>query len=372
MTRVLYLSGSIYGGAERQLFYLVTNLDRSRYQPTVVCPDNGVLPNQLRTAGIDTVIHPLPAWRKWKYLFHRYSAASRLALLARQRQVQLIHVSDSWHNPYSIRVARQWGIPIISHVKAPIRPDQVVKYGFHDMSAIISISEQFTPPFLEAGIPLDKINVVVNCVDLDAFESTGVKQNTLRGEFPLRRFVIGMVSRIEPFKRQKEFVKIASHVLKAYQDVSFLIIGGTQPNPEHLAYERELRQLISELNLADYVTCTSHREDIPAVMQGLDLLVTLSAGSVIPEAMAAGKPVIATPVGSSTDMIEDGTTGWIVPPVPIEGIAAKIVQVITNASHCAQMGSAARAHAEEHFSIAKHVEQVQAIYDRLIQKPSTR
>ena len=366
MTRILYLSGSIFGGAERQLFYLVTNLDYSRYQPTVVCPEDGVFPDQLRTAGIDTVIHPLPAWRKWKNLFHRYSAASRLALLARQRQVQLIHVSDSWHNPYSIRVARQWGIPIISHVKAPICPDQVVKYGFHDMSAIISISEQFTPPFLEAGIPLDKINVVVNCVDLDAFESTGVKQNTLRGEFPLRRFVIGMVSRIEPFKRQKEFVKIASHVLKAYQDVSFLIIGGTQPNPNHLAYEQELRQLISVLNLADYVTCTGHHEHMPAVMQGLNLLVTLSAGSVIPEAMAAGKPVIATPVGSATDMIEDGKTGWIVPPLPIEAIAAKIVEVIRNPSLCEQVGRAARAHAEEHFNIAKHVEHVQAIYDRLI------
>ena len=369
MTRVLYLSGSIYGGAERQLFYLVTNLDRSRFQPTVVCPDNGVFPDRLRAAGIDTVIHPLPAWRKWKYLLRRYSAASRLTQFARHRHIQLIHVSDSWHNPYSIRVARQCAIPIVSHVKAPIRTDQVVKYGFHDMSAIISITDQFTPPFLEAGIPRDKISVILNCVDLDAFESKGVKQNILRGEFPLRQFVIGMVGRIEPFKRQKVFVRIASHVLKARQDVSFLIIGGTQPIPDHLVYERELRQLISELNLGDYVTCTGHREDIPAVMQGLDLLVTLSAGSVIPEAMAAGRPVIATQVGSSTDMIEDGNTGWIVPPVPIEGVAAKIVQSIRNPSLCAQMGRAGRARAEEHFSIAKHVEQVQAIYDRLIEDP---
>ena len=366
MTRILYLSGSIFGGAERQLFYLVTNLDRSRYQPTVVCSENGVFTDQLRAAGIDTVIQPLPAWRKWKHLFHRYPAASRLTQIARQRQVQLIHVSDSWHNPYSIRVAHQCRIPIISHVKAPIRPDQVIKYGFHNMSAIISISEQFTTPFLEAGIPSDKINVIVNCVDLSAFKSTGVSQNLLRGEFPLRRFVVGMVGRIEPFKRQKEFVKIASYVLKARQDVSFLIIGGTQPNSEHLAYERELRQLISELNLRDYVTCTGHRGDMPAVMHGLDLLVTLSAGSVIPEAMAAGKPVIATPIGSAVDMIEDGKTGWVVPSRPIEGIATKIVQLIGNPSLCMQMGRAARAHAEEHSNIARHVEQVQAVYDRLI------
>ena len=366
MTRILYLSGLIFGGAERQLFYLVTNLDRSRYQPIVICPDDGVFPNQLRAAGIDTIIHPLPSWRKAKYLIHRYTAASRLAQLARQQQVQLIHTSDSWHNPYSIRVARQCGIPTISHVRAPIRPDQVRKYSFHDMSTIISISEQFTSPFLEASIPPDKIDVIVNCVDLAAFESTEVKQNTLRHELPLRRFVIGMVGRIEPFKRQKEFVKVASHVLKECQDVSFLIIGGTQPNPNHLAYERELRQSISELNLTDYVTCTGHREDMPAVMQGLDLLITVSAGSVIPEAMAAGKPVIGTSVGSTTDMIDNGRTGWVVPLFPIEGIAAKILRLIQTPSLCKQMGRAGRAHAEQHFSIARHVEKVQAVYDRLI------
>ena len=366
MTRILYLSGSIFGGAERQLLYLVTNLDRSRYQPIVVCPDDGVFPKQLRAAGIDTVIHTLPGWRKWKNILHRYAAASRLVQLATEREIRLIHASDSWHNPYALRVARQCTIPTISHVKAPIRPDQVVKYGFHNMSSIISISEQFTPSFLEAGISPNKIEVIVNCVDLDAFESIGVKPNTLRQEFTLRRFVIGIVGRIEPFKRQKESVKIASHVLKARQDVSFLIIGGTQPNPEHRAYERELRQLITELNLTEYVICTGHREDMPAVMQGLDLLVTLSAGSVIPEAMAAGKPVIATPVGSTTDMIDDGRTGWVVPPRPIEDIAAKIVRLTENPSLCEQIGRTAQVHAEEHFSIAKHVEHVQAIYDRLI------
>lgn len=366
MTRILYLSGSIFGGAERQLLYLVTNLDRSRYQPIVVCPDDGAFPKQLREAGIDTVIHTLPGWRKWKNILHRYAAASRLVQVARQQRALLIHVSDSWHNPYALRVARQCRIPIISHVKAPIRLDQVTKYGFHNMSAIISISERYPPPFLEAGISPNKIEVIVNCVDLDAFESIGVKPNTLRQEFTLRRLVIGIVGRIEPFKRQKEFVKIASHVLKACKDVSFLIIGGTQPNSEHLAYERELRRLISELNLTDYVTCTGHREDMPTVMQGLDLLVTLSAGSVIPEAMAAGKPVIGTPVGSAIDMIDDGNTGWVIPQFPIEGITAKIVQMIRNPSLCKQMGNASRAHAERHFSIAKHVEQVQAVYDRLI------
>ncbi|MDE0299934.1 MAG: glycosyltransferase family 4 protein [Candidatus Poribacteria bacterium] len=371
MTRILYLSGSIFGGAERQLLYLVTNLDKSRYEPMVVCPEDGVFPEQLRAAGIDTAIHPLPAWRKWKYLLHRYAVASRLGQFTTERQVGLIHVADSWHNPYSARIARQCGIPTVSHVKAPIRPDQVVKYGFHDMSSIISISEQFTPPFLAAGISPDKINVIVNCVDLCAFQTTRADQNAHRSEFPLRRFVIGMVGRIEPFKRQKEFVEVASHVLNMRQDVSFLIIGGTQPNVKHIAYERELRQLISELNLADFITVTGHREDMPAIMQGLDLLVTLSAGSVIPEAMAAGKPVLATPVGSATDMIDDGITGWVVPPLPIEGIAAKIVQMIQNPSLCEQMGRAARVHAENHFSIARHVEQVQSIYDRLILEPLT-
>ena len=95
-----------------------------------------------------TFILPLPAWRKAKSLFSRYVAAFRLTRFAEQQGIQLIHTSDSWFNPYLLRVSQKLGIPSVSHVRTPIRPDQVKNYRFKEVSMIISISERFKPPFL--------------------------------------------------------------------------------------------------------------------------------------------------------------------------------------------------------------------------------
>ena len=80
---------------------------------------------------------------------------------------------------------------------------------------------------------------------------------------------------------------------------------------EHRAYEQEVRQLVAKHQLQEIVHFAGHRTDMPKAMLALDLLVTLSAGSVIAEAMAAGKPVIGTPIGSTTDMIVHGVTGYM-------------------------------------------------------------
>ena len=121
-------------------------------------------------------------------------------------------------------------------------------------------------------------------------------------------YVVGIVGRIEPFKRQKAFVEIAIKVVAKNKKVRFHIIGSALGTPEHRTYEREVRQLIAKYGLQERVHFTGHRTDMPKAMQELDLLVTLSAGSVIAEAMAAGKPVVGTPVGSTAEMIVHGET----------------------------------------------------------------
>ena len=104
MIPILYLShcGSSIGGGEKQLAYLVTNIDRAHYHPFVLCPDDGVFAEYLRDADIPVLILELPPWRKVKSLITRYSAAEKLVALAKTHNVQLIHTSDSWFNPVSM------------------------------------------------------------------------------------------------------------------------------------------------------------------------------------------------------------------------------------------------------------------------------
>lgn len=360
MIPILYLShcGSSIGGGEQQLAYLVTNIDREHYQPLVVCPDDGVFAEHLRRADIPTVILGLPPWRKMKSLMVRHSAAKKLATLAKSHKAQLIHTSDSWFNPYLWHLRKQLEIPVISHVRTLLTPSQVRKYRFGQMDSIIAISEQSSASLTQAGIDIRKIDVILNCVDLSTFQPVSAITS--------EKYIVGMVGRIEPFKRQKAFVEIAAKVAAESKKVKFHIIGGALDTPEHRAYEREVQQLVAKHQLQEVVHFTGHRTDMPEAMQELDLLVTLSAGSVIAEAMAVGKPVIGTPIGSTAEMIVDGVTGYIMPSESVEEIANKIVELVKNPTQSISMGQRARKHAEEAFGIETHVQKVERIYEELL------
>ena len=363
MIPILYLShcGSSIGGGEKQLAYLVTNIDQEYYQPLVVCPDDGVFAEHLRRADILTVILKLPSWRKTKSLIARYSAAKKLVSLAKAHKAQLIHTSDSWFNPYLWYLRKQLKIPVISHVRTLLTPSQVRKYRFDRMDRIIAISKQNGTSLIQTGIDARKIDVILNCVDLSAFQPVSVTTTS-------EKYIVGIAGRIEPFKRQKAFVEIAAKVATQSKKIEFHIIGAALDTPEHSTYEREVHQLVAKHQLHGIVHFTGHRTDMPKAMQELDLLVTLSAGSVIAEAMAAGKPVIGTPVGSTTEMIVHGVTGYIMPPEPTEEIANKIVELVKDPTQSIRMGQRARKYAEAAFGVETHVQKVQDIYEELLIK----
>ena len=363
MIPILYLShcGSNIGGGETQLYYLVKHLNKNLYQPHVICPDDGVFADQLRDANIPTTILKLPPWRKVRYRFTRYKAAAELSTFIKKNKIQLVHTSDSWLNKYLSYVKEHLNIPVISHVRNLHTSAHVKKYAFDEMDHIISISEQSRIPLLNAGIPSDKIDIILNCVDLSIFKPVPAK-----GENGVRKFIVGLVGRIEPFKRQKDFVEIASHVIKHCPNISFHIIGTTLNAPKHRAYEKEVRQLVSKKKLDNFIHFTGHGDDIHIAMQELDILVTLSAGSVIAEAMATGKPVIGTPIGSTSEMIVDEVTGWVISTDLIDGIASKIVQLYNDKNLCRQMGVAGRNHAESTFSTNEHIRKVQDVYSRYL------
>lgn len=361
MVPILYLShcGSSLGGGEKQLAYLVENMDRTRYRPLVVCPDDGVFVEHLRCVDIPTVVLDLPPWRKVKSLVARYSASKKLVSLAKAHDARLVHTSDSWFNPYLWSVRKQLKIPVVSHVRNLLTLTQVRKYKFDRMDRIIAISEQSSVPLIQAGIDPQKIDVVHNCVDLSAFQPLSEPVHSAK-------YVVGIVGRIEPFKRQKIFVEIAAKVASQYKEIAFHIIGAALGTPEHRTYEQEVRQLIAKYGLQELVHFTGHRTDMSKAMQELDLLVTLSAGSVIAEAMAAGKPVIGTPVGSTAEMIVHGETGYVVPLDPIADIADKIVELAKDPNRSGRMGQQGRKYAEEAFGVERHVRMVENIYKKLL------
>ena len=156
----------------------------------------------------------------------------------------LVHTSDSWFNPYLWSVKKQLKIPVVSHVRNLLTPTQVRKYKFDRMDSLIAISEQSSVPLIQAGIDPQKIEIVHNCVDLLAFQPASESVHSAE-------YVVGIVGRIEPFKRQKAFVEIAANVVAQCKKIKFHIIGATLDTPEHRTYERGVHQLIAKYGLQE-------------------------------------------------------------------------------------------------------------------------
>ena len=368
MANILYLShtGSAIGGGENRLFGLVKNLNRDLYNPIIVCPDAGEFFRKLGELDVPVYICRLPGWRKLVSYPFRLSAANNLSKLARKHGADLIHTSDLWLNYYALRAAQSLGIPAISHVRNVLQPEDAQKHLFDEFHKIIAISKRTKEPLVLGGIPSEKIEVIYNGVDLSRFGAASMNKNTLRQDYPLKKRLVGLIGRIEPFKRQREFVRIVAEAVKTRQDVSFLIIGETAKNQE--GYCRKVQKDIAEHGVAENITFTGYRRDMPEVLASLDLVVTLSAGGVVIEAMASNRPVIGTDLGSASEMIEDGVTGLLLPQDDYHAVTEAILRLLESGDMRDEMGKAGRKRVEKLLDIRKNVKLVEDVYGDVLRK----
>ena len=369
MVSVLYLShtGSSVGGCENQLLDLIKNLDKSLYNPIAVCADSGRFSARLEKLGIPVYIRYLPPWRRFRsYPSRRLAAIHLTKLAANKHHISLVHTSELWSNYYALRVGQSLRIPIISHVRFRLKPERIHKYFLDRFDKIIAISGRIKEHLALGGIPSEKIEVIYDGVDLSSFSPNVQETNVLRRDYPLREYLVGLVGRIEPFKRQKEFAHVIAEVLKVRQDVSFLIIGEFERKQSD--YFREVLQTVEKHEVAEYVVFTGYRGDMPEVLGSLDILVTLSGGSIMIEAMACGKPVIMASKAAPTDLriVQDGETGFVAPYDDIHSVSEAILRLLKDKGMRSEMGKAGRKRAEELFDVRRTTKLTEAVYRDLL------
>jgi glycosyltransferase involved in cell wall biosynthesis len=185
----------------------------------------------------------------------------------------------------------------------------------------------------------------------------------LRGEqsFP----VIVLVGRISPWKGQDIFIRAAAMVLKQFPACRFQIVGSALFGED--ALESQLKQLAASLGVGDRVEFLGFRKDVPEIIANSTLLVHASTvpepfGQVIVQAMAEGKPVVATRGGGVLEIVDDGKTGLLVPMKDVEAMAEAICKILSNSEQAAEMGRAGQKKFLEKFTIETTVEKVQEVY----------
>lgn len=362
MKRILLLSrGGNVGGSQRQLSYLLEDIDRQRYEPIVVCTDAGPFVDRLRQS-CSVHVRRLRPWRKPLLALLRNLDARWLTRLADKSNIDLVYCSDLWLSGYALRVASRLRRPVVLHVRAPMDPRRLEKHGCNRADAVIAISPRASRRLLDAGVPESRISMIYDGVDIREFRPKPQILNVLRRDFPhAGGTLVGLVGRIRTSKRPMGFLESANRLLGAGYDATFFIIG----SPDGTCHHREVRQFATESGLGSRVIFTDRRDDMADVLASLDVLVTLSGGSVMIEAMAAGTPVISagfTPPDESTIVLNE-QTGLVVSD---DDLDQAIARLINQPDYRAKLAAAARRHAETHFDHHEMVNQTQQVFDRLL------
>lgn len=297
--------------------------------------------------------------------------AWQLRGLMRRLQPDLVHLNDII--PVSragIIAAASLGIPIVCHVRALDPLTWLDRYLSRWVDGFIYISQAVAEQQRAAGATVRAAYVVLNGIDLAAFpldlDGTGVRADL--GIAPTT-YLVGSVGRLVTWKGHhvvlRAFADFASHC----PDAHLLIVGG--PDVAEPGYDDYLLELALNLGVADHVTLTGHRVDVPQVMAALDVVCHAAIepepfGRVVIEGMAARRPVIGSAAGGVLEIIEPGSSGLVVPPGNSQALALAMTSLWQNPGVAASLAAAGRQRVEHCFTLGQYLHGVQAAYAAVI------
>jgi glycosyltransferase involved in cell wall biosynthesis len=191
-----------------------------------------------------------------------------------------------------------------------------------------------------------------------------------------------MAARLTRFKGAHFFIEAAAQLRARHPEVRFVVVGpGVSPGGDAREsddpYVTGLGQRVHALGLADRLIFAGYRADMPAVLQDVTVSVQPSTSegmsNAVIEAMAAGRPVVATDVGGMSDLVIDNVTGLLVPGEDVEALAAAIDRLLTDPALAASLGAEAQRTVRDRFSTPRMIARTEALYlDLLSRKAAGR
>lgn len=373
------------GGAEKSLLELTCRLDRARFTPLLlhtrgakwmrreqcdhlekipVFAPGGVLERK-RTAVGGSVLSTL------RDLWASAGPVYRVGRGLRKHRADLVHTNSLKAHLFAAPAARLAHLPLIWHVRDLLSEKEGLSLLRQAASAfkprILAISEAVARQF--EGVRV-RVDVVRNGVPLERF-TPGEPPPELFEEFGLSRDheIIACVGRLTPWKGHRTLLHAFAEVVQSRPQARLLVVGEVAFWAEE--YEQELRALAERLGLGERVIWTGFRADVPEILRLCDLLVLPSRnepfGRVLIEAMATGRAVVATRSGGAPEIVTDEESGLLVPPEDPPALAAALVRLLEDDALRARLAEAGQKRAREQFDVRRVVQQVQAIYEEMLQ-----
>ena len=265
----------------------------------------------------------------------------------------IVHTVHGWaHHDRQHPLARRFYI-LLEQISAPITDKLIV------------VSPRNTEKGLAARIAApEKYITIRSGIEMGRFRRPNRLCEEVRAELgiPQNVPVVGTVTRLSPQKAPIDFVAAAAQVLERRPDVHFVIVGD---GPLRAEVEAE----IATLGLTRRVHLTGLRRDVPDLLHSFDIFALSSLWEglprVLPQAMAAGLPIVATAVDGNAEAVTDGVNGLLTPPGDPQAMAAALLRLLDNPSLHRKMGEAGRTRADE-FGARKMVSDIAALYEKLL------
>jgi len=350
---ILFVSHiSDLSGAPISLILLAKNLSKMKYHPMIALPEKGSVIPKLNSSNIYYQIYR-------ETLIHKLFPSLKIYRILKERQIDLIYLNTS-ASIWAAKAAKLLRIPVISHIREDLR-------GFNNLiirSKIRSCSDKIIliSNWMKSFIRTSKAVVVHNTVDIADFQH--LDPDRIRLEFNIKNKIIVFIGSLEERKGIKYLLKAFPLIKASVPDVKLLIVGKTLPGQK--AYLNMLKGIAMDRNIVFAGT----RPDVYDIIAACDMLAVPSLseafGRTVIEAMACGKPVIASNVGGIPEIIDDGKTGILVPPKDEKALASAVIRLFTDKALADSMGTAGRIRAEQHFSINSQVKEIEGVIDELL------
>jgi L-malate glycosyltransferase len=230
------------------------------------------------------------------------------------------------------------------------------------VDCFVCASDAIRKMVIADGVPPTRVVTVHEGIDLGRVAAAPPADLHAELWLPHHAPIVGNVAALVPHKGQRHLIEAAAIVIQKVPDARFVIAGEGELRPQ-------LERQIKDHHLEKHVFLAGFRPDILSVHKAFDIFVmssiTEGLGTSLLDAMACGKPIVATTAGGMPEVVADGLTGLLVPPRDHDAMAAAIVKLLTNAAARAEMAAAGLARVRTMFSADRMVQDTLAVYRRV-------
>jgi glycosyltransferase involved in cell wall biosynthesis len=346
-----------WAGQIQQTFLAAKGLHQRGHKVLLVCQPNTKIGKKAAAVGIDVMYLSMGGLKL-------FTSAIKLGLYLIKEKYVILHAHGARDHLLTILarlISRKGRVLRTKHNVNPVK-NGLLQYHYltHKLSGV---SKAACTTLEQAGVPQNKISLIYSAFDISDFFPQEPSPAILK-EFNIGKndFVIGCLGRlISPTKGIETLLRAAALILEKMPNARFLIAG--RPSKAHL-------QLVKDLGIADRFIFPGFRNDVPQILSCTDIYVQPSfkeaLGSSIIQAMAMGKPVVASNTGGIPELVKDNETGLLFEPKNPEALAQAVLKLAEDETRRLKMGSLGRKRVLESFTLDRMIDEIESWYQEAL------